>query len=188
MLSYKPLSRSACTLTGLIVAAVVLSSCGYRPLYGQYSLAPQTKQHLAAIKINQIPNRVGQQMRTALKRRLAPTASQTKPVYGLSISLNETVSKLAVEESAFATRANFSLTATYHLTRLSDGMELTDGKIKSVSSYNVLDSDFATLTAENDARKDAVNDLAETIRTRMAAYFLGPGTQQPAQKTGYGYR
>lgn len=188
MLSYKAVTRSFLTLIGLVAVSLAVVACGYRPLYGQYSLTPQVEHHLAAIKVATIPNRVGQQMHTALMRRLAPKRTQIHRNYKLLVSLTESTRKLAIERNALATRTNFTLTANFILMRLSDNTELTYGRAKSVSSYNILSSDFATLAAQSDARERAVEDLAETLRTRMAIYFLGPGAKPPTKKTGTGYR
>lgn len=158
----------------LIMSTVVLSACGYRPLYGTSSVTPEVERHLASIQVKPIANRPGQMMRIALKQRLAPKSNGSKDVYQLTVTLNESLSTLAVEESAFATRANLSLSAHYTLIQLADNAQLLDGTAKTVASYNILSSDFATIAAKDDARERAILELADTLRTRMAIYFHGP--------------
>lgn len=158
----------------------MISACGYKPLYGQNVGANGAKRHLESINVKPIPDRIGQMMRTSLVRGLSPRAKRSVHTYDISIKLEETVSTLAVERNAFATRANLSLRARYVLTRRADHLELSSGSVKSVSSYNILASDFATKAAKDDSRKRAIQDVADTLRTRLAIYFQGPGQKQPA--------
>lgn len=164
--------------------ALWLAACGYQPLYGQNAGGEATQRHLASIHVKTIADRDGQRMRTALKQRLAPRARNLTKVYELNVTLNESVSELAVERNAFATRANLSLTANYSLTN-QQREELLNAKVNTVASYNILTSDFATLAAKDDARKRAIEDLADTLRTRLAAYFkaaiVRPQTETPPQ-------
>ena len=47
---------------------------------------------------------------------------------------------------------------------------------RSVTSYDLVDSDFATLSAESDARKRAVRQISEDIKIRLGIYFsAAPG-------------
>jgi len=158
----------------------MIGACGYKPLYGQNAGAPSAQSHLESINVKPIPDRIGQMMRTALMRGLSPRAKRSAHAYDISITLSESVSTLAVEQNAFAARANLALTANYALTRRADYLNLPSGSVKSVSSYNILASDFATKSAKDDSRKRAIQDLSNTLRTRLAIYFQGPGQKQPA--------
>ncbi len=48
------------------------------------------------------------------------------------------------------------------------------GSLHSTNSYNILDSEFATLVAENDARDRALRSIAEDIRRHVAAGLRNP--------------
>lgn len=187
MLLSKAIRTKAFVGLTLLATSLTLTACGYKPLYGQNGATAQTTQHMASVNIKPISDRVGQLMRTALKRRLAPKAQNIAKVYELSVSLSESISTLAVEESSFATRANLNLSASFQLVRNADSAILVDGSLKTVSSYNILSSDFATISAKNDARERAVEDLAATLHTRLGIYFKGPGAVQAPLKTGTGY-
>lgn len=173
MLSFnrRPFSLAVIMLLGVSIA---LGACGYRPLYGPQSANPQTTATLAQVEIKPINDRAGQMMRTALQRRLSPRG-QTPAQYYLQVSLKESISKLAVERDSFATRANLSMSARYQLVRIADGLRLTKGQPRSVASYNILTSNYATLSAEADARNRAIEALADDIQSRLAIYFAGTG-------------
>ena len=177
---FKPLIARLSILSSLIIAASGLNGCGYSPLYGPSATSVNTQDHLSLINVRPIPDRVGQMMRSSLTHQLAPQARHAPQAYDLKIKLNESLATLAVEKNAFATRANLTLTAHYELTRKTDGYPLTTGSAKSVSSYNILTSNFATLAAKEDSRARTVQDLTKTIRTRLAVYFQGLGQNQPS--------
>ncbi|MCW8916914.1 MAG: LPS assembly lipoprotein LptE [Magnetovibrio sp.] len=164
---------------GLFASSLTLSGCGYTPLYASNGANSDITPTLKSIEIKHINDRVGQMTRTALKRRFAITAKQSAQPYMLTVTLSESISTLAIEKDASATRANLRLTATYALTRKIDDAPLTSGSVKGVSSYNIINSDFATEAAKKNARARAVDFVAESIRTRLAAYFNGPGKKQP---------
>jgi len=162
----------------LIGAAAALGACGYRPLYATSGAGDASGvaavQSLESIHVDPIPNREGQMMRTALERRLAVRpGAETR--YTLSVTLSESVSTFAVERDAFATRANLELTAVYELKDNQSGKTMTQGQTRAVASYNFLNSEYATFAARQDARKRAIDTLADDIRTRLASYFGGAG-------------
>lgn len=179
-MSFKLQLRRSSALVAVLITASMVSACGYKPLYGQNQNAPSAQRHLESINVKPIPDRIGQMMRTAMMRGLSPRAKRSAHAYDISITLNESVSTLAVEQNAFATRANLTLEANYTLTRRADLLNLTSGSVRSVSSYNILASDFATKSAKDDSRKRAIQDVSNTLRTRLAIYFQGPGQKQPA--------
>ena len=53
------------------------------------------------------------------------------------------------------------------------------GSARSVNSYNILTSDFATLSAREDARRRGVNQLALEIRERTSVWLIRIG--EPAR-------
>lgn len=171
--------RRPVSLVLALALSLVVSACGFAPLYGQGGKTPETQARMAAVAVKPIPNRSGQMMRTELQRRLAPKASPS-PLYALSVSLSESTAQMAVERNSFATRANLTLSAQYHLVRTADGVQLADGDVRAVASYNILSSEYATLVAEDDARKRAITAVAADIQTRLAVYFAGAGAKGAA--------
>jgi len=161
----------------LVFAGVSLSACGYTPLYGRSSGGAQVVAELSQIDVRPIVDRVGQMMRTELRRGLSPQGLHGTPQYQLTVTLSEGLSELAVEQSAFATRANLTLSSTYQLVRSADSFEILVGSASSVASYNILSSDFATQSAQSNARERAVVNLAQTIRQRLAVHFQSPTGQ-----------
>ena len=92
-----------------------------------------------------------------------------------------------VRKNAFATRANFYLSAKVRLYPINNG-KINPNKphfsaeTQTVSSYNIMNAEFATLMTEKDAKSRAARRVANDIRTRLSLFFLQ--MQAAAQKTG----
>lgn len=172
-----------------VVAAAALAAatagCGFRPLHGQGGGG--ASRQLAKIQIAQIPDRIGQKLHNLLLQRLTPKGPPARPDYVLSVSVNETKQSLAIRRDETATRANLTVTAAFSLSQ-SIGKGVFVGRAVSINSYNILQSDFATLSTENDARDRALRVLAQEIRGRIAAalinpaLFVGPEPVEPGRK------
>jgi len=162
---------AAAMLAGCCI--LLLAGCGFRPLYGHSGGGNSAA--LARVKVDPIPDRMGQILHNLLLERLSPGGPTDRPVYQLSVSLSEGRQELAIRKDESATRANLTVTARFRLT-LIDRPDLGElaGSAASTNSYNVLQSEYATLSAENDARNRALIALAEEIRLHVAAGLLNP--------------
>ena len=161
------------TLAPLFVV-LLLGACGFRSLYGTDATGDAPGE-LATIKVKPIPDRIGQQLRNNLLDLLNPRGHPANPRYFLTVHLDQSTHRLAIEKDAFATRANLRLRANFSLHDLDSRKIVLSGKSLMVSSYNILDSEFATLMAEKDAKARAAREIAHDIRTRLAAFFVRQG-------------
>jgi len=150
----------------LLAAFGFLGGCGFQPLYGK-SFDAYAPVEFAAIKVKPIRNRIGQQLHNHLLSLLNPGGRPKKLRYVLAATVFESISSLGVKKNTFATRANLTLRVNY----ISGGETVLSGNETIIVSYNILDSDFATLIAEKDARARAVRELALAIRTHLAAHL-----------------
>ena len=96
---------------GLLLSLTLLPGCGYQPLYGANTPAAQ---QLPLVQINNIPDRLGQQV-LAPDRPLPQDGRPASPEYTLDISLIPTVYKLGIALDDSATRAELNLQANYTL-------------------------------------------------------------------------
>ncbi len=160
------------TFTVLAFVAV-LGACGFQPLYGSrtYGNAPA---EFAKIRIEPIKDRIGQMLHNHLLTALNQKGRPARPQYVMKTRVSESAASLAVRKSAFATRANLKVTANFNLIGAADRKPLFSGESTITVSYNILDSDFATLSAEKDARARAVREISEDIRARLGIYFTRP--------------
>src|SRR5512147_1799209 len=78
--------------------ALVLSACGFQPMYGQRAPeATEVFSDLAAVEVGVIPDRSGQLLRNELVRLLNPAADSRPARYTLAVVLKEAVDTFAVE-------------------------------------------------------------------------------------------
>ena len=90
--------------------------------------------------------------------------------YRLKITLSEAQQGIALQNDATITRYNNTLDAHYTLSD-ARGDVLTTGEQKELSAYNVVQSPYATLAAEQDSSKRAAQDVAERIHLDLGVWF-----------------
>lgn len=168
-----PSRRKAGAGALLLLALALPSGCGFRPLYGERADAAVPAE-LARTRIAVIPNESGQILRNHLIERLNPDGRPTGEDYVLNVALRETAQELAVRQNATVTRANLVVVANYSLTR-PNGDRVTSGAVSTITSYNILRDEFATLSAERSARERALRQISEDLRTRLALFFTREG-------------
>ena len=108
---------------------------------------------MAAIRIEAIPDRIGQKLYNMLHERLTPEGRIEEPKYSLRVRLHETNEELLYERDETATRANLTIRADYELRRIEDDEVIAKGSSRATSSYDILSSQYATLVSQDDARE-----------------------------------
>lgn len=147
-----------------------VAACGFQPLHSRLGGADATR--LSGIKVLPIDDRKGQLLSNLLLDRLTPHGVPKQPNYILSVKLSENKESLGVRADEFATRANLKITAAFSLSSSRPNKLVMRGHAESTSSFNILDSSFATLASENDARKRSLREISEQIKSRVSI-FLG---------------
>jgi len=152
---------------GLLFCLTLLPGCGYQPLYGTDTPAAQ---QLPLVQINNIPNRLGQQLRNRLIDRFYRDGRPASPEYTLDISLVPSVYKLGIALDDSATRAELNLLANYTL-RNAQGAAVLNGSTNAVSNFNILSGQYSTLIGERDAYDRSVAQVSDDITRRISLYF-----------------
>lgn len=154
----------------VLVTAMCAAGCGFRPLYqgrGEGSVRAMT----GSIEVQPILDRSGQLLRNHLLDRLNPAGVPASARYSLAVEIRETIRELAIRKDEVATRANMTLIASYRLTRLADRRQVDKATVQSTVSYNILQNDFATISARDNARERGLRDLSEIIEIRLALFM-----------------
>lgn len=160
------------SLSRLLTVAVVvlLASCGYRPMYGG-SEGEVVVEQLSQIKINTIEDRHGQKLHNLLLDRINPRGRPDNPLYTLDVQTQISTTELGLRFTEIATRAQLTLQATYALIDNRTGETLVSGYSRSINSYNIPDSEYAKVTAEQDATDRAAREISDEIRSRLSLHF-----------------
>ena len=155
-------------IRAVIIAAlcVALAGCGFTPLYGGGKVAPQ----LSSIYVEPIAERNGYELRTRLIELLNSDGVLAGKRYRLKITMTESSQGIALQNDATITRYNNRMEAKYVLSDAS-GTLVTQGTQSELSSYNVVQSPYATLAGEQDSAKRAAQDMAERIRLELGVWF-----------------
>lgn len=157
--------------------AALLAGCGFRPLYQKSETDPGVLSDLAQVKILNVRaaepelDRLGQQLHNLLRQRLTPSGAPAAPRYVLESDLSVSVARTGIQITDEATRARVTVHSAFRLLDAATNEVVYRGTERSVNSYNVADSQFATLSAENDASRRAVREISDAIRLRLAIYF-----------------
>jgi LPS-assembly lipoprotein len=102
---------------------------------------------------------------------MQPRGMAAKPLYRLTVSVGISRVSLGVRIDETATRGSLTMSASYVLADMASGDQIMTGNSRAVSSYNILDSDFANVISENDAIRRTATDLSEEIKTRVAIFL-----------------
>ena len=160
--------------TLLIVAALALAGC-FRPMYASTALppgAPGLSERLAAVSIDKIEGRVGQQVRNELDFRLTGGAGSAPPRYRLAVEVVTTRTTSIVDAEDNEPRIDtVTLLGTFALYPVDAQQPVLSDKLYARKSFDRGLQRFAALRAARDAENGAAKVLADQIRTRVAMYL-----------------
>ena len=163
------LSMSSFKIISVFLVFFLTQGCGFQTIYGEND--KKNISEFSRIAINSMPNRSGQVLRNHLLFLLKPKGNLLKPIYTLDINLKKSTTSLAVRKNAFATRANLTVYAIFNLNRIEDRKTLYSGKYNITVSYNILDTEYATLAVKKNAIERGLTEISEGIRTQLGFYF-----------------
>jgi LPS-assembly lipoprotein len=163
--------RSLAIAIAVSAAACAVGGCGFQPLYGGTTAGGEKLANvMAGVEIDPIPGRVGQKIRNELIFATTGGGYGAPSRYKLDISIKESLTDQLVEITGDATGQVYQLDATF---KLMDpmGKVLLQGTAISRAPYNRFQEIFANVRARYDAENRAARTIADSIRTRIAAYM-----------------
>ncbi|MEZ5921803.1 MAG: hypothetical protein R3C60_10680 [Parvularculaceae bacterium] len=144
-----------------LAGVLFLSSCGFHPLYAENEGGGGLRR-MALVDVT-APDAIAPTIRQAFKRR---TALGDEAPYELSISATEQSERLAVQRDSTVTRFNYQLRGSYFLTERATGKRYT-GRVVSSASFNVVNSQYSTLFAEEAAKEKAATQLVDDVERQI---------------------
>ena len=170
--------RIAARLVAVAALAGLTAGC-FQPMYAEHADGtPGLRDKLMGIELPPVdkPNaspeaRVGVDIRNALAFKLYGTATGTAPTHKLVLRLQTSRSSLIVSQTTgLPTTENVGLDVQYNLVELATNKSVMTG---ARTSYDIPGSyqRFARQRAFRDAEDRASEEVAEKIKTRLAAYF-----------------
>lgn len=148
-----------------LFALALLAGCGLQPMYAGGSQGA-VAQGLAGIEVPAIADRDGWLMRNALTDRLG--ASGAAPRYRLDVVLDDDLQALGLLTDDTIGRERRTLRARYQLVDLASGTVLIDATAGSDAGIDVVGSEYATISAEQTALENLVQEVADQITARLS--------------------
>lgn len=174
--SFPKMGRIAAVIVTAL-AAVSLTSCQVRPLY---STASGTSEKLQTVSFAPVSGRVAQDVRNHLI--FLAYGGAGKPVQSdydvkLEITSSATSTEVTYDDSFSVNRNRYEgpypgrviMTGRYTITRISDGTVLRSATRTVTTMLDLPQQEFARIRAIQDGERRAGRELAEIIRTDIAA-------------------
>lgn len=161
----------------IALAALALTGCGLRPLYGGGGSGAAARS-LRAIEVQPIPGRAGWLMRNALVKRLGGEA-EGNAAFRLDVELDDNITGFGIRGDSATTRERRTLRARYRLVDLSSGAVVLDATAGSDAGIDVVSSQYATIAAEQTALERLSDVVADQMVGRLALFVTR--TPRPVQ-------
>ncbi|MBI1385971.1 MAG: hypothetical protein GC150_13785 [Rhizobiales bacterium] len=170
--------RRAFAVACVVAASFTLAGCGgsgFQPLYSSVTATGvPVSEAMATIDIAAIPGRVGQRLRNELIFRTTGGGYAVEPRYRLDIAIRESLQSILVEVDGNARGLVYRLDANLQIVDLSTNQVVLKDIASTRASYEQFNSTFANIRARRDAENRAADDMAQSIRTRIAAFLARP--------------
>jgi LPS-assembly lipoprotein len=177
--------RAALIATLLLALAAPLGACGFRPLYGSTGVETNTLGDLSSVAIVAPETTVGRTLKFNLLDTLNTDGDQpVSPLYKLNLRPYSYSQNVAIQQDASVTRANFVLVVPFTLVSTATGKTLFKSTARRRTSYNRVESEFANISASQDAEKRTTEAVAADIKLQLSVYFdRHPGGKTAGDKT-----
>jgi len=151
-------------------AAQLLSGCGWTPLYADVRTEAASEE-LRAIKVDPIPERIGQRLEIALRNSLNPTGEPPPTRYRLNTTLVVVLSNLGIQSQGLATLGQLDAYATYRLVDVQTGGILLTNTVHVANSFDLNPNQYSTIVGEDDAGVRTVAELDQEIVSRLTLFM-----------------
>ncbi|CAN5135824.1 LPS assembly lipoprotein LptE [soil metagenome] len=150
----------------LSAAALVLSACGFTPLYAEGGVSPG----LSAVEVVAPDGRTAFLLRERLEDALAHDRGKA-PAYRLNYALTETRTPRGLGPDNAASRYELNVRVDWKLTDLVRGAEVKTGRTDVLITYGAADQPYAGVAAQENGQDRAAAEAARRMRLDLAQYF-----------------
>lgn len=171
------LRRCASAVAMASVLILGAGGCGFHPMYATSPTGSNLNDVMKTVQIAPIPSRVGQRLRNELVFGAYGGGEAAGSVYRLDIILRESVRNTLVMTTGAPSGQILQLDAEFRLIRLKDNESVFKGYSTAQATYDLTGwsgttgSVYGDTRAAIDAENRAARSLADTLKTRLAAYL-----------------
>lgn len=151
----------------ILAPLALLSGCGLQPMYAGGGKG-EVARALADVTISPIEGQSGWLVRNALLDRLGAGAAGNGARYRLDVRLDDRVEGLGQLSNDAITRERRTLRARYQLIDTQNGEVVLDATAGSDAGFDVVNSEYAVIAAEQTALENLSQEVADQIVTRVS--------------------
>ncbi len=155
----------------LIVLALLtglLGACGFSPMYADRNGTPVAS--AVAFDVAPAHDRATQLLRNELLRGIAPEEARRAPLL-LDLSVTEDEAGILSSRQRGTIEKRYRMSAAFELRDKTTKKTLLRGKSFADAYYTITRQHFADINARMQAQRAAARQLADDLRTRIAAHF-----------------
>ena len=170
--------------TTLLLAFFLLSACGFQPMYGEHSAAKVAAPALQTVRLSgievaetpvingvRIGDRLRQQFSNKLIDRMYTNGYPENPKLELTINVEATERETGIQKDATATRAELIMVGEMILRQSGTFEEVYRTKARTRVAYNILDAQYGTMVAKENAYDRALDTLADDVVRRLSLFL-----------------
>src|SRR5690606_30909808 len=147
-----------------LALGMLVSACTVQPVYMPIAQGPQVAADLSAISIEDVNDRVGQQVRNNLIFGFTGGSAAAPPRYDLALRVLSREARLGFERDETAPAYSVTVTVTYELKEIATGKVILRSLNRGVASYDRSNQAFANQRARIDAEDRAAQSVADDIQ------------------------
>lgn len=169
--------KNAIRMGGVLIL-LLLSACGFKPMYGQNAAGGAgLAQVLANIEIDQIRSvdgrqeRLSQLLQNNLKDRISPLPSDGSVAYLLKANYEVEERGFGIREDESVTLQNLKLSVAFRLVEINSEDIIMDGNARAIVTYDLVRSDFSNKIARETSLERLSEEATNQIITRIGMYL-----------------
>lgn len=155
-----------------LLAAPLLSACGFTPLYATPGLAPA----LSSIETIAPEGRLGALLREQLDDAMARDTGKPAELR-LEMDLKQSRTPRGRRVDNVATRYELVATATWRLTSLANGQVVRTGTTSAEVTFDTTDEPYAAVAAQQDAESRLAAELARRMQLDISTWLYRQKSQ-----------
>ncbi|CEF53643.1 hypothetical protein [Acetobacter ghanensis] len=167
------LCKAALAATALMGAPLLLSGCGFKPLYGEEKGGVDITNELKDIYVANIPERFGQQLRLALQTRMASDGPEDPHKYKLVVAPTLSAEAIDIHGDNTTGRTRMLATARWQLLTIEPTPQVvTQGEAQTLDGYTTTYEQYFAQTLNMESTMDRVAQaLGEQVTQQLATWF-----------------
>lgn len=161
----------------ILISVVLLSGCGFKPMYGQFSDGDgNLREIMANIRVADITeqgraSRIGQVVRNGLLDRLTPYGETKSAEYILTVTFLIEEHGYGIREDESVTLQNLKLVTVFQLEEVATSKVILDSSARALVTYDLAQSDYSNMIARNASLKRLAQEVANQMASRIGAFF-----------------